>query len=375
MSTSPGTSHGPSPLHTVQVLGNGGGGSGAHVRSLADGLVAHGLAVTVVAPCATEDAYEFTAGGASFVPLHSGPNALAVASIRAASEGADVVHAHGPRAGSLAALALRGRPTPLVVTWHARVRARGARAHLVRLMERHAARAAAVVLGASSDLVDTARRRGARDARLASPALPSPRGAPRDDDEYARYKTRAELGAVARPLLLTVGRLEPGQGYDSLLDAARVWRDEDPEPLLVVAGEGSQRPSLQRRIEEENLPVQLVGRRDDVPELLAAADVAVLPHCREGRPVLVHEALCAGIPLVAAAVGGVPDMVGEAAELVPPDDGEALAHAVLRLLHDPLRCERLTEAGRAQSAAWPTPDDAVAHVLAVYDELTSPDGE
>ncbi|GAA3070080.1 hypothetical protein GCM10020000_63190 [Streptomyces olivoverticillatus] len=196
-----------------------------------------------------------------------------------------------------------------MVTWHTRVSAEGARSHVVRLMERQAARAAAVVLGASSDLVDQARLRGARDARLAPVALPAPRYA-LDEDELLRNKARAELGAVARPLLVTVGRLEPGQGYGPLLDAARVWRELDPEPLLVVAGEGRERPEMQRRIEDEGLPVQLVGRRDDVPELLAAADVVILASRWEARSWLAQEALHAGVPLVATSVGGVPDLVG-----------------------------------------------------------------
>lgn len=368
MSSTPGPSHGRPPLHAVQVLGGGSGGSGAHVRSLAGGLVARGLRVTVCGPGETAWRYGFDDSGASFVPLRAGTNAPAVAGIRAAAADADVVHAHGLRSGMLAALALRGRPTPLVVTWHTRVSAEGARSHVVRLMERQAARAAAVVLGASSDLVDQARLRGARDARLAPVALPAPRYA-LDEDELLRNKARAELGAVARPLLVTVGRLEPGQGYGPLLDAARVWRELDPEPLLVVAGEGRERPEMQRRIEDEGLPVQLVGRRDDVPELLAAADVVILASRWEARSWLAQEALHAGVPLVATSVGGVPDLVGAAAELVPYGDAPALADAVARLLEDPVRRAELSSAGRRQAASWPSEDDTVAHVLSIYDEL------
>ncbi|MFF4410277.1 glycosyltransferase family 4 protein [Streptomyces sp. NPDC001262] len=358
------------PLHAVQVLGSGSAGSGAHVRSLAAGLVAHGLRVTVCAPPRTGEEFGIPDSGAVFTPLRPGTDALAVADIRAVSEGADVVHAHGLKSGVLAALALRGRPTPLVVTWHTRVRAAGARAHVVRLMERRAARTAAVVLGASSELVDQARLRGARDARLAPVAVPAPRPVPDPEpDDTLRLKARAELGAVARPLLVTVGRLEPGQGYGMLLDAARVWRELDPEPLLIVAGEGRERPELQRRIEAEALPVQLVGRRDDVPELLAVADVAVLPGCWEARSLLAQEALHAGVPLVAVEAHGVPELVGDAAELVPCGDATALAEAVVRLLEDPIRCDRLVRAGRRQAAGWPSEDDTVAHVLSVYDEL------
>ncbi len=85
---------------------------------------------------------------------------------------------------------------------------------------------------------------------------------------------------------------------------------------------------------------------------------------------LAQEALRCGVPLVATAVGGVPELVGEAAELVPYGDSEALAGAVVRLLADPARRLWLAEAGRAQAATWPTEDETVAQVLSVYDELT-----
>ncbi|MCG0291082.1 glycosyltransferase, partial [Streptomyces sp. PSAA01] len=185
----------------------------------------------------------------------------------------------------------------------------------------------------------------------------------------ARQKARAELGVVERPLLVTAGRLEAVAGHGPLLDAARRWRGLDPQPLLVVAGEGPDRAVLQRRIDLEGLPVRLLGRREDVPGLLSAADVAVLSSRWEARSLLAQEALHAGVPLVATAVGGVPELVGDAAELVPYGDPEALAEAVTGLLADPVRRVELAAAGRARTAGWPTEDDTVAHVLSVYDEL------
>lgn len=135
-------------LRTVQVLGGASGG--AHVRSLATGLAARGVRVTVCAPVETEGEYDFTSAGARFTPD-------AVSALRAAVVEADVVHAHGVRAGMRAALALRGRRVPLVVSWHGGGPGAG---RLSLLLERHVARAAAVVLGASSAQVDLARLRG-----------------------------------------------------------------------------------------------------------------------------------------------------------------------------------------------------------------------
>ncbi|MEU8031764.1 glycosyltransferase family 4 protein [Streptomyces sp. NPDC049099] len=365
--------HGQSPLRTVQVLGGGNAGSSAHVRSLAEGLVARGVRVTVCAPVEADRAYDFTAAGAEHVHVPRSSDPVSVAALRTACAHADLVHAHGLHASFRAVLALSGRRTPLVVTWHNRAQAEGPRAHLLRLLERRVMRTAAVVLGTSPDLVDRARRTGARDARLAAVGLPGQRRpVVLDDPDRLRPKVRAELGATGRPLLIAVGSLDRQRGYDVLLDAARAWRDLDPVPLVVIAGEGPLRGALLRRIEDEELPVRLIGHREDVPELLAAADLALLTSSWESRSVLAQEALYARVPLVATRVGGIPDLVGDAAELVPYGDPAALADTVVRLLGDPERREELCERGVRQAAGWPTEDETVAQVLSVYDELTQP---
>ncbi|WLW56124.1 glycosyltransferase family 4 protein [Streptomyces sp. YU58] len=363
--------HGQSSLRTVQVLGGGNAGSSAHVRSLTSGLVARGVRVTVCAPAEADRAYDFTGAGAEHVHVPRSSDPASVAALRMACTNADLVHAHGLHASFRAVLALSGRRTPLIVTWHDRAYAEGARAHFLRLLERRVVRTAAVVLGTTSALVDRARRTGARDARLAAVALPGPRATVEaEDPDRLRAKVRAELGATGRPLLMAVGSLDRHRGYDMLLDAARSWRRLDPVPLVVVAGEGPLRAELQRRIEEERLPVRLLGRREDASELLTAADLALLPSGGESRSVLAQEALHARVPLVATGSGGIPELVGDAAELVPSGDSEAFAAAVVRLLGDPGRQEELRDKGVRQAAGWPTEDETVAQVLSVYDELT-----
>ncbi|MDX3386837.1 glycosyltransferase family 4 protein [Streptomyces niveiscabiei] len=362
------SSQGQAPLRTVQVLGGGNAGSSAHVRSLTAGLVARGVRVTVCAPSESDHAYDFSGAGADHVPVPRSSDPGSVAALRAACSDADLVHAHGLHASFRAVLALSGRRTPLIVTWHNGARAEGARAHLLRVLERRVVKAATVVLGTTSDLVDRARRTGARDARLAAVSLPGQRACgvlPGD-------KVRAELGVGERPLLLAVGSLDRYRGYEVLLDAARSWRFLDPVPLVVVAGEGPSRGELQARIDREGLPVLLVGRRDDVPELLGAADLALLPGADESRSVFAQEALRAGVPLVAPLTGGVRELVGDAAELVAAGDAEALAGAVVRLLGDAERRDALRESGERQVGSWPTEDETVAQVLSVYDELTQP---
>ena len=360
-------------LHVVQVLGGGSAGTGAHVRSLSAGLVARGLRVTVCAPPSAERRYDFTRAGARFVPVPMRTRVEAAVLLRAVSADAHLVHAHGMRAGLLATLALRRRDTPLIVTWHTRSTTPGLRAQLRAVTEHLVARAATVVLGATSDLVDRARRRGARDARLAPVALPAPRTegeshgpAEREPDPA---KVRAELGAMGRPLLVTATRLERERSLAVLLAAARSWRSLQPPPLLVIAGEGPDRALLQRRIDRERLPVLLLGRGDDAARLLPVADAALLVVEWAGRAPLAQEALRRGVPLVATAVGGVPELVGDAAVLVPYGDPAALGAAVGTLLGDPALRETLAAAGRARSGSWPTEDTTVAQVLSVYDEL------
>lgn len=375
----PPPSVGPPP-HAVQVVDGASAGTGAHVRSLAEGLVARGLRVTVCAPPAAEATYGFTDVGARFVPVPAATEPEGAAVLRHLCADADLVHAHGVRAGLLALSALtvsrRRRRVPFVVTWHHRGLAAGVRAGMRRLMELRVARSATVVLAATTDLVDRARRRGARDARLAPVVLPGPcRQAPPEPrtavEGRENHKVRAEVGAVARPLVFSVGRLDDLHGYGTALTASRAWRDLDPPPLLAIAGEGPQRARLQQRIEEEELPVRLLGRRDDAFELLAGADVALLTSRWEGRSLLAQEALHEGVPLVATSVGGVPEMVGGGAVLIPYGDAEALAGEVRGLLADPARRERLVALGRACAATWPTAEATVAHVLSVYDELAA----
>jgi glycosyltransferase involved in cell wall biosynthesis len=370
------------PLRTVQVTGGSAAGS-THVRSLTAGLVARGVRVTVCAPSDTEHTYGFTAVGARHVPIPRSSDPASVAALRVACADADLVHAHGLHASFRTVLALGGRRTPLVVTWHNRARAEGAaRTAVLKMLERRVARAAAVVLGTSSGLVDRARRRGARDARLSAVGLPRalPAGGARPAggesgeglDGERRAKLRAELGALGRPLVLAAGALEEGRGHRLLLDAARRWRGEGSDPLVVVCGEGSLRGELQQRIEREGLPVRLLGRRDDLASLLTAADVAVVPDCAEGRSLLAQEALHAGLPLVAADLPGMAELVGDGAELVPAGDAEALARKVSGVLGDLAWREELVRRGFTQAAGWPTEDETVAQILSVYDELTLP---
>ncbi len=137
------------------------------------------------------------------------------------------------------------------------------------------------------------------------------------------------------PLIITVGRLQAPKDFQTFVRALALLT---PTPHAVVVGDGPARQPLQAEIHRLGLElnVQLLGERRDVPELLAGADIFVLSSASEGLPVSIIEAMAAGLPVVASAVGGVPELVveGETGLLAPPGDVAALAAAIERLAGD-----------------------------------------
>ncbi|WP_219468340.1 glycosyltransferase family 4 protein [Nonomuraea rhizosphaerae] len=396
-------------MRVAFVLGTTSGGTGRHVRMLTEGLVARGHRVVVAGPRSVEERFGFGAAGARFVEVtvsdrpHPVNDARAALTLRRVTRDADVVHAHGLRAGALAGLAVPRR-VPLVVTLHNALTAGGLIGFVYGVLERVVARTAGHVLVVSPDLGERMRELGARDVRAAVVPAPVPRPARRSPREI-----RDELKAGERPIVLTVARLAQQKGYETLLDAARGPWEAGPDglvsgdamseaggdaggkargpvgghpagevqgsgdgdvgttPLFVVAGEGPLFDEMRRRIDDERLPVTLLGNRDDVPDLLAAATVVVWPSRWEGQPLSLSETLMCGRPVIATAVGGVPDLLAGAGILVPYGDAEALRSAVRKVTGDPAEAERLAAAAARRGGELPGQNEAVESVLDVYD--------
>ncbi|GAA1755700.1 glycosyltransferase family 4 protein [Nonomuraea bangladeshensis] len=426
------------------VLGTTSGGTGRHVRMLAEGLTRRGHQVLVAGPRSVEEQFTYGETGARFVEVAVADRPRPVADVRAVlalrrvTRDADVVHAHGLRAGALAALGTwgrrrspvaagtsrqrrslvalgaSGRRRSLVVTLHNALTAGGLVGFVYGVLERIVARRADRVLVVSPDLGERMTRLGARDVRAALVPAPPLRPAKRTPREVAD-----ELGAGERPILLTVARLAQQKGLETLLDvAAGPWEEAPAElgvatgprgeapaelgvaaearedapaepdvaagpweeapddgkgraglgrPLFVVAGEGPLRGELERRIAAEGLPVMLLGNRDDVPDLLGAATAVVTATRWEGQPLSIREALMAGKPVIATAVGGIPEIVGDAGILVPYGDVPALRAAVRMLLEEPGTAERLAAAAVRRGQEMPDGDEAVESVLNVYE--------
>ena len=376
-------------LHVLQVLGSSAGGVARHVAQVAAAARAAGVTLAIAGPGALGE--RLTSGG--LVPFRTveiadrpGPrDAVAMLRLRRLAVGADVVHAHGLRAGALTVLAcrsLRHRPAVVVTLHNLPVGGRAVTA-VARLLETVVARGADTVLGVSGDLVVRARERGATvtgRALVPAPSHPAATATP--------AQVRAALGVgPGEHLLVTVARLAPQKGLDLLCDtaallaAARAHGRERSavqpgaaatgaagvELVWVVAGDGPLEPDLAARIAAQGLPVRLLGRRDDVADLMGAADVVVSTALWEGQPLGVQEALALGAPVVATDVGGTREVTADAAVLVPPA-AAALAAAIAGLLRDPERRRRLGEAALVRAGELPDLEATMDQLTAVWAE-------
>jgi glycosyltransferase involved in cell wall biosynthesis len=169
----------------------------------------------------------------------------------------------------------------------------------------------------------------------------------------SREDARASLGVSAEGLRVGwVGRLTAEKGPDVMVEAAA--RLTDPRAAVSMLGVGAERERLGARARDLGLGDRLTfhGIVPRAARLMRAFDVLALSSRTEGTPIVLFEALAAGVPVVATSVGGVPDVVspGEAL-LVPPDDPAALADAIRRVVSDPAAAAARARAGAARLAA------------------------
>jgi glycosyltransferase involved in cell wall biosynthesis len=179
-------------------------------------------------------------------------------------------------------------------------------------------------------------------------------------------------GRAEPPVVVYASRLVGEKGVDCLLDASAGLA---PDVRLRMIGSGRSESRVRERVAAEGLPVDVLGPLDpaQVGEHLRAAAVAVLPSLWwENCPMAVLEAAAQGVPVVASAVGGIPELVehGATGLLVPPGDPEALARAVNRVVGDPEEGARMGRTAWARARARHDPGDHVAALIAVYGEVT-----
>jgi len=175
------------------------------------------------------------------------------------------------------------------------------------------------------------------------------------------------------PLVGSVGRFRPQKGFSDLLTAMVKVRQSLPTTRLLLVGDGELRGELEARARLLGLDdvVTFAGMRSDVPQVLTALDVLVLPSLWEGLPNAILEAMAAGRPVVATAVGGTPEVVvdGMTGLLVPPRDPPALAEAITHLLDAPDLRYRMGQAGQERVLQHFSIERMVERTQNLYDQL------
>jgi glycosyltransferase involved in cell wall biosynthesis len=174
---------------------------------------------------------------------------------------------------------------------------------------------------------------------------------------HRREAEREKLGLAPTSVVVsTVANLRREKGYPELMAAAADVLRREPSTVFLAAGQGTLEAQLRAEHRRRHLGdgFRFLGQVDDIPALLAASDVFVLPSRFEGTPIAIMEALCMGLPIVATTVGGIPEQVrdGEQGVLVPPRDPEALARALLTLVRDPELRSRMSEAAERRGADY-----------------------
>ena len=367
----------------LELSAQAAGGVRAHIRQVSQLLAKDGHQVLLAgpgnvispAPGAVDGAclrtYQIDIGARP-----SGADLKALRQLKQLAATAQVIHAHGLRAGALAVLAVKRLPAAkrprVVVTLHnlpvgsAPTRLVGKALHLVVV------KGADYVLTVSPDLLEKAKQLGLKAGEIA--VVPAPArslsdcaGTASSETDFGTTAsldpasgpgagsgpgTSSDTDCDAAPCLLTVARLAPQKGLDLLLEAATLIKQRGIDFTWLVAGDGPLKAQLNQQIAAADLPVKLLGRREDIGALLSQADVVVQTSYWEGQPLTLREAMQAGRAIVATDVGGSAYTLAGCGQLVEPQAGP-LADAVVAVISDPKRRETLEAASRTAVAKIP----------------------
>lgn len=288
-----------------------------------------------------------------------------------AAIGPDLVHTHLTYPDIVGLLAARWAGVPAVSTIHSdgfaggvRGRAKERLAALVR--RRCASRVIAVSERARQTYLQTGWDRPDRVITVHNAISPEPR-------RGAGAAVRRDLGIPAdAPVAMMLSVLRPEKRHPLALEAVRSILATHPDFRLLIVGDGVERQRIEAAAAGFGDSVLMIGHSDDPMPLLDASDL--LLHCSstEGFPTALVEAMAAAVPIVAVAVGGIPELVDDGANgllVPPPGDAEALATAVGSLLADPALRRRLGERGRRRYEAELTGERWALRVREVYDAV------
>jgi glycosyltransferase involved in cell wall biosynthesis len=363
-------------IRVVEVLATGSnGGAPEHLYSLVTRIDTARYDVSVVALSAGSAVRKLIKAGVPVLVIDDPDDTIATAALAAhlAEVRADVVHAHMYRAETIAARAVialgeAGQRKPYVVaTIHSsRIRSLEDQQHL-RELTPHMDRLIAVSKAIEHKLCD--------EQRTTIPVSLIYNGVDLDryDNQEACCTLPEEYGMEPGSQIVgVVARLEPEKGHPTLLEAWPTVLSACPDTYLLIVGEGSRRDALEAQARELRIAHRVVftGRRDDVPAVTAALDVAVLPSYREAQGMVILEAMALSRPVVASNVGGIPEMIenGVTGLLVPPHDADALAAAIIRLLMNHSLADTLGRAGHDMVHDRFCIELMVSAVESIYDE-------
>lgn len=286
----------------------------------------------------------------------------------------DVVHAHMYEAALWGRLAGKLAGVPVLIATEHGPELWKTRRHLVmdRWLNRWTSRHIAVARQGME--IRIRRERVPADRIVLIPNGVTVPNVPRDPEQARLARTAFGLAADT-PVIGSVGRLVVEKGYEHLLTALKLARDEVPDLRWLAIGTGPLESELAARARLLGLEDVVIwaGLRQDVDRILPTMDLWVMSSVEEGLPVALLEAMAAGCPIVSTSIGGIPDAVtdGQEALLVPVADPAAMAAAIVGLLADRRRACTLGDAARSRCLAEYSIQSVVRRIEAIYrEELT-----
>jgi glycosyltransferase involved in cell wall biosynthesis len=281
------------------------------------------------------------------------------AQIRA--RGVHVVHTHSSIDAWVAGLAARSLGRAVVRSRHVSIAIPRRRALVYRLADR--------IITSGEAVAHIVAEAGVPRERIAAigPGIDTARFHPGVSGDAVR----AELG-LRGPVVGLVANIRGSKGHRFFLDAAREVLRRHPDARFLIVGDGIGFDDVRRRVTELGLEAHVImtGFRRDIPAVMAALDVLVLPSVKsEAMSQVIPQALAVGTPVVGTTVGGTPELVrdGETGRIVPPADAGALAAAIAELLAAPDRARALARRGQAEVLARHSMDAAMTRTVAVYE--------
>jgi glycosyltransferase involved in cell wall biosynthesis len=279
--------------------------------------------------------------------------------------GVRLVHTHSSVDSWVATLAAKSLALPVVRSRHVSIPISRLRGLIYRFADR--------IITSGEMVRGVVRAAGVRAEKIVS--IPAGVDIRRFHAGVSGQSVRDELGLTG-PVVGLVAMLRGSKGHQFFLEAAREVLRAVPETSFLIVGDGIGYRDVRARVSEMGLEqaVIMTGFRRDIPQIMAALDVLVLPSIKsEASPQVIPQALAVGTAVVATTVGGSPEIIrdGETGCLVPPADSHALAQAILSLLRDPSRARAMAKAGQALVHARYTIEEMMARMVRVYRELLS----